>query len=725
MRLAMIQTPWRRVPTCIRSAKAPLHKAHKGRLFLTLLLMLLTTATAGALPSLGTDNPSLQVVVETQNGASGTVSVSYTNTSGTSVTNQDITSGGTITTSSNSTAKSFTLYITPAAGCEIKEFRRARGNDITYIKNQNLSENNGVFTYTGTSTTNPYTYTITFGPKSDYYFVHFDPGLGGEGTMASQAILKGGTANLTPCTFTGLNGMVFDRWTTNLDGTGTSYANGASITLTSAITLYAQWTYNYTVHFDANGGSGTMADQTVNVNSTGNLNANTFTYTGYVFAGWNTKADGSGTTYTDSASFSELNVTSAQITLYAQWRPFYTVHFDGNGATGGTMADQTIFRITTTNLTANAFTRDGYGFTGWNTEADGSGTAYTDQQTVLNLAAPGETITLYAQWQDNKPVVKLSNTIHFDGNGATGGTMANQIVDIFTSANLTTNAFTRMGYDFTGWNTKANGSGTAYSDGQNVSPTADMTLYAQWTINSAIIELGNTASNNGAIINDLDGQPRTVTLQGRTLYKDGDWNTLCLPFGVTIANSPLAGDNVVAMTLNTTTSGLSGTTLTLYFENALETIPAGTPFIIKWATKDAPATDLVNPVFSSVVINSTTHDFTSTDGKVSFKGTYSPITWNEENKSILFVGENNTLYYPKSGAFVNACRAYFELSDGSQAREFVMNFDGENEVNGVKEVKGVNGVKDDSWYTVNGVKLSGKPTKAGLYIHNGKKVIIK
>ena len=262
-----------------------------------------------------------------------------------------------------------------------------------------MSENNGVFTYTGSSTTNPYTYTITFGPKSDYYFVHFNPGLGGEGTMASQAILKGGTANLTPCTFTGLNGMVFDRWTTNLDGTGTSYANGASITLTSAITLYAQWTYNYTVHFDANGGSGTMADQTVNVNSTGNLNANTFTYTGYVFAGWNTKADGSGTTYTDSASFSELNVTSAQITLYAQWRPFYTVHFDGNGATGGTMADQTIFRITTTNLTANAFTRDGYGFSGWNTEADGSGTAYTDQQTVLNLAAPGETITLYAQWQ--------------------------------------------------------------------------------------------------------------------------------------------------------------------------------------------------------------------------------------------------------------------------------------------------------------------------------------
>ena len=250
-----------------------------------------------------------------------------------------------------------------------------------------------------------------------------------------------------------------------------------------------------------------------------------------------------------------------------------------------------------------------------------------------------------------------------------------------------------------------------------------MTLYAQWTINSAIIELGNTASNNGAIINDLDGQPRTVTLQGRTLYKDGDWNTLCLPFGVTIANSPLAGDNVVAMTLNTTTSGLSGTTLTLYFENALETIPAGTPFIIKWATKDAPATDLVNPVFSSVVINSTTHDFTSTDGKVSFKGTYSPITWNEENKSILFVGENNTLYYPKSGAFVNACRAYFELSDDSQAREFVMNFDGE--ATGISDALRLNDkgqMTNDNWYDLQGRRISGKPAR-GIYIEDGKKKV--
>jgi hypothetical protein len=113
-----------------------------------------------------------------------------------------------------------------------------------------------------------------------------------------------------------------------------------------------------------------------------------------------------------------------------------------------------------------------------------------------------------------------------------------------------------------------------------------------------------------------------------------------------------------------------------------------------------------------------------TTATVSFKGTYSPIVWNTENKSILFVGENTTLYYPKSGAFVNACRAYFELSDDSQAREFVMNF--EDDATGISDALRLNDkgqMTNDNFYDLQGRKIE-KPTK-GLYIHNGKKVIIK
>ncbi len=152
-----------------------------------------------------------------------------------------------------------------------------------------------------------------------------------------------------------------------------------------------------------------------------------------------------------------------------------------------------------------------------------------------------------------------------------------------------------------------------------------------------------------------------------------------------------------------------------------ETIPAGTPFIIKWATKETPATDLVSPVFTGVTIDNTMNNADFTGG--TFKGTYSPIVWNTENKSILFVGENNTLYYPKSGAFVNACRAYFDLGSAS-AREFVMNFD--DQTTGISDALRLNDkgqMTNDNFYDLQGRKIE-NPTK-GLYIHNGKKVIIK
>ena len=154
-----------------------------------------------------------------------------------------------------------------------------------------------------------------------------------------------------------------------------------------------------------------------------------------------------------------------------------------------------------------------------------------------------------------------------------------------------------------------------------------------------------------------------------------------------------------------------------------ETIPAGTPFIIKWATKETPATDLVSPVFTGVTIDNTMNNADFTGG--TFKGTYNPIVWDTENKSILFVGEKNTLYYPKSGAFVNACRAYFDLGSAS-AREFVMNFEeGNSETTSLPQPLQKEGSQADAWYTLDGRKLNGKPTTKGLYIHNGKKVIIK
>ena len=235
-------------------------------------------------------------------------------------------------------------------------------------------------------------------------------------------------------------------------------------------------------------------------------------------------------------------------------------------------------------------------------------------------------------------------------------------------------------------------------------------------------------ATNSALINANNGKLAVVTLDGRTLYKDGDWNTLCLPFDVTLANSPLAGATVKKLT--TSTSKLEGSTLTLNFEDETTKMTAGTPYLVKWTKAndyvDNDAHNLVNPVFRGVTIDNTMHDADFDGG--SFKGTYSSIAWNADNQSILFLGAQNKLYWPKSGASLGAQRAYFQLNSGTQASEFVLNFDGESETTGIISIdngKLTIGNEASAWYTVNGVKLDGKPNKPGLYINNGRKVVIK
>ncbi|MCG4591682.1 InlB B-repeat-containing protein, partial [Eubacterium callanderi] len=139
-------------------------------------------------------------------------------------------------------------------------------------------------------------------------------------------------------------------------------------------------------------------------------------------------------------------------------------------------------------LASNSYTKTGYTFTGWNTQADGSGIAYGDGENVKNLTTvDGETVPLYAQWRANK------YSIQFDGNTADGGSMADQAMTYDEAASLERNSYTKTGYTFTGWNTQADGSGTAYGDGEEVKnlTTVDgetVPLYAQWRANKYSIQ---------------------------------------------------------------------------------------------------------------------------------------------------------------------------------------------------------------------------------------------
>jgi uncharacterized repeat protein (TIGR02543 family) len=143
----------------------------------------------------------------------------------------------------------------------------------------------------------------------------------------------------------------------------------------------------------------------------------------------------------------------------------YEVTFDANGGTGS-MADQTASSATA--LTTNTFTRDGYTFAGWSTTQTGT-VEYADGATYPFTAST----TFFAQWT---AVTPTSFTVTFNANGGSG-VMADQT--IYTAAQLVPNTFTRQGFEFTGWNTQANGKGTFYANEADI-PAADITLFAQW-----------------------------------------------------------------------------------------------------------------------------------------------------------------------------------------------------------------------------------------------------
>ena len=166
----------------------------------------------------------------------------------------------------------------------------------------------------------------------------------------------------------------------------------------------------------------------------------------------------------------------------------------------------------------------------------------------------------------------------------------------------------------------------------------------------------------------------------------------------------------------------------------MTTLEAGTPYIIKWASGD----NIVSPVFSGVTIDSDMHPYdtaeesVTTDERVRFLGTYKSTTFDAEDKSILLMGGENTLYYPTAGAGIGAQRAYFKIGDDGALlarRLTAFNIDfGDDEATGIISLTpdpSPKGEGSDYWYTLDGRRLNGKPSRAGVYINNGIKVVIK
>lgn len=257
------------------------------------------------------------------------------------------------------------------------------------------------------------------------------------------------------------------------------------------------------------------------------------------------------------------------------------------------------------------------------------------------------------------------------------------------------------------------------------------TAYDVPATNKTVIPLANASSNSTTISDNL-GSGKNILLQGRTLYADGDWNTICLPFDIpagATGYSPIAGATV--MTLASTS--FSAGTLTFNFTNTTS-IEAGKPYIVKW---DTPIDgDLPYPVFMNVTVsNSTTNIETS---YANFVGSFSPVSIAGDggDDTKLYLGPANAIYYPNSSMTINSCRAYFELNDitagdkaGYAARAFVLN-SSNDETNGIILVEdnaalSPHSASPNHWFTLDGRRLSEEPTQRGIYIHNGKKVAIR
>lgn len=164
---------------------------------------------------------------------------------------------------------------------------------------------------------------------------------------------------------------------------------------------------NYTVVFHSNDGEDTTTSQAFVYGTSQNLDLNNFTYTGYVFANWNTASDGSGTSYSDGQNVNNLSSQEgANVDLYAQWDvsplqncPANKICYRGNGDDGtGSMADQDANSNADVMLIPSNYSRAGYGFAGWNTSIDGTGTDYGPNQTITTGDLTSQGLNLYAKW---------------------------------------------------------------------------------------------------------------------------------------------------------------------------------------------------------------------------------------------------------------------------------------------------------------------------------------
>ncbi|MCF0110963.1 MAG: InlB B-repeat-containing protein, partial [Erysipelotrichaceae bacterium] len=300
--------------------------------------------------------------------------------------------------------------------------------------------------------------------------------------------------------------------------------------------------YTYDIRYHSNfGKTDKTVMETYVAETVYNLPECMFSRTDYTFSHWNTYANNTGTRYEDKEEFKNLtDIPYAEVDLYAQWaKTKYTVTFNGNGATSGTMKTQSFtYNGEEKALRTNTYKRKGYTFTGWNTKKDGSGTFYEDGAFVKNLTGTGAK-TLYAQWSRNTYTVNYEMRCadaYFTDKYITDPAyrMTFEYGDFVSKYTITTADWSlpkpyRKGYTFKGWytDTKWTTKVTKITKGT----TGDKTYYAKWAKNEYTVKFySNTPGTDVTATQtfkydtpaDLQEYKKMFTYKG---YRFVEWNT--------------------------------------------------------------------------------------------------------------------------------------------------------------------------------------------------------
>jgi len=241
------------------------------------------------------------------------------------------------------------------------------------------------------------------------------------------------------------------------------------------------------------------------------------------------------------------------------------------------------------------------------------------------------------------------------------------------------------------------------------------------------IQLVDDAVNSDAIATAASSDDTyEVKLDGRTLFKDGEWNTLCLPFNLTaeqLSASPLAGADIRTLT----SASVTGHHVDLTFGSNESSLTAGTPYIVRWEA-DTKIPTIIDPVFSGVTLSDEKHDFVSADGHVNFIGYYDAFTiLPSDDPLVYYLTTGNILKFTTKERLLKACRTYFTFtpSDGSSANDFTFDISFGGDPNSIHTAITENDKTAGVWFDLSGRRLNGKPSQKGIYVTDGQKVVIQ